>query len=608
MAKSKGRHDYQRTQTRQKSRSGKTGGVGPRDQRGADYIPEHQAESFERELGELAVYLRDEYGFKGRYLFEEFQSKRLDPKVVPPAVRAAAAIEKWLSTERRNRLTNERLMHGLTGFRESDPEGWQGHDFGWVKADRLAHEARKLISKVLGPLNYPSCLCWGGHTNGASTRVSRAADAAIQKYAGQAHVTANALQHWLSYVEDTSLVSASLASQELEQVPGSVMFTVPKKTEIDRVACKEPEINMFLQRSIGMHIRKRLRKHGINLNDQTVNQDLARDALSMGLATLDLSSASDSISKMLVFQLLPFDWWSLLDDLRSHTVSIDDGQGGTYSHEMEMFSSMGNGFTFELESLIFWALVHAIKYCSGVKGVVSVFGDDIIAPSVIAPRIMRVFAWFGFTVNAKKSHWTGMFRESCGKHYYRGMDVTPFYVREPVSRKSHVIRLLNRLLIWEATGFGFIVDPVVLDFHMRWSKIIPQELWGGTDPEDPSCLVTGHAPRKQLVKELKTLRLSNKVREIADRYERIRELDQKRGISRDPFTRERLPVGLRDELVEEQDKLCLLHWFVTTSGLEEGHRSPFEVDPLSDLSMEIVQRSEWCERTAWDPWFLKDRG
>jgi hypothetical protein len=77
----------------------------------------------------------------------------------------------------------------------------------------------------------------------------------------------------------------------------SVYFTVPKNSTIDRSACKEPEVNMILQRALSKHIRESLKRVGIDLRDQGVNQRLARDALKLGLATVDLSAASDSITE-----------------------------------------------------------------------------------------------------------------------------------------------------------------------------------------------------------------------------------------------------------------------------------------------------------------------
>jgi len=281
-------------------------------------------------------------------------------------------------------------------------------------------------------------------------------------------------------------------------VPGSVLFTVPKKTDIDRVACKEPEINMFMQRCVGDHIRSKLRRRGINLNDQSINADLAKNALRTNSATIDLSSASDTITKQLVITLLPFEWYSLLDDLRSHSVEMPYGKG---SHDLEMFSSMGNGFTFELESLIFWALTRSVCYFSGIKGKVSVYGDDIICPTAVAPRLARIFNYFGFTVNMKKSAWTGGFRESCGEHYLLGRNITPFYLREAVRSYRPLIRILNKLVQWDGRPFDnhlVVTNHWIARFHQKWSEQVPSRFRGGKDVESSDSLFTYDRPRSKI--------------------------------------------------------------------------------------------------------------
>jgi len=452
-----------------------------------NFIPVAQARAYEAELDQLVDHLSTSDGFKGEYLGIQYKSKYCDNSVNSPIHRKRATIVKWQKTELTNCTTNQRIQLGEV-------------DFGWTTSDRFQTKVRQLISTVLGPLDYPGILFQGsGHTNGASTRVNRSSIAAIEKHTGEAHVSSTCLKHWFSYACGSKLAEqVNLKIQE-----SSVLFTVPKSTDIDRAACKEPEINMLLQRSVGTHIRRRLRKtpEGINLNDQSINKDLARSAVQNGLATIDLSAASDSITRQLVIELLPTEWWSLLDDLRVHSTLVDDEV-----HELEMFSSMGNGFTFELESLIFWAIAKATKYLSGKKGKLSVYGDDIIVPSTIAPRLARIFSYYGFRVNPDKSFWTGDFRESCGGHYHRNLDVTPFFLKEPIRYKTDIIRTLNQLLEWSGRGWGFFTNPLAAVFHRKWSKIIPQSLHGGQDPMDPSALVTGTPPRMRLVPKMKKIK------------------------------------------------------------------------------------------------------
>lgn len=58
----------------------------------------------------------------------------------------------------------------------------------------------------------------------------------------------------------------------------------------------------------------------------------------------------------------------------------------------------------------------------------AVYGDDICVDHRLTPIVMSILSRLGFTVNAEKS-FTGSqtFRESCGKFYQDGIDVTPLY-------------------------------------------------------------------------------------------------------------------------------------------------------------------------------------
>lgn len=217
-------------------------------------------------------------------------------------------------------------------------------------------------------------------------------------------------------------------------VEGNKLITVPKDASTDRVICVEPTFNLFLQKGVGSYIRARLKASGIDLDDQSRNQQLARLARSLGYATLDLSSASDTVCCELVKLLLPFDWWVYLDRLRCRKTRLPDGSW----HRNEKWSSMGNGYTFELESLIFWSLCPS-------GSLSSVYGDDIICNQSSAPEYITVLEGLGFTLNKAKSYVSGEFFESCGKHFFAGQDVTPCFQKEEISSALSYIRAYNRL-------------------------------------------------------------------------------------------------------------------------------------------------------------------
>jgi len=173
---------------------------------------------------------------------------------------------------------------------------------------------------------------------------------------------------------------------------------------------------------------------------QTLHQSMAREASRSGShATIDLEAASDSISYELVRFLLPRDWFELLDSLRSPFTLVR----GKWV-KLEKFSSMGNGYTFELETLIFAALA---KACGGVDlgSDFSVFGDDIIIPTEFASDLVSVLKFCGFSLNEKKSYLSGSFRESCGGDFFDGASVRAHNLENDPCNPEDWISLANGL-------------------------------------------------------------------------------------------------------------------------------------------------------------------
>lgn len=227
-------------------------------------------------------------------------------------------------------------------------------------------------------------------------------------------------------------------------VTSNKLATVPKTALVDRVICIEPAGNAFLQQGVGQYIRRRLKRFGVDLNDQSINRGLARFASRTGsMATLDLSAASDTISSELVWLLLPSAWAEYLDDLRSPSTIMPDGS----TVRLEKFSSMGNAYTFELESLIFWAIAQTI--CDRVDGSsCSVFGDDIVISSSLSQELVEKLTSFGFSINTEKSYVSGPFRESCGGYYNTGESVKPVFQKNICNTPQETIRFHNRLWRW----------------------------------------------------------------------------------------------------------------------------------------------------------------
>jgi hypothetical protein len=216
-----------------------------------------------------------------------------------------------------------------------------------------------------------------------------------------------------------------------EVVDGNRIGFVPKSSVIDRTIAIEPLMNLRLQLGVDGFIRRRLKRHDIDLDDQTKNQILAslgselRGSRLFTYSTLDLAAASDTVSLKLCKMLLPEEWYRFLVDLRSPEGFIPGY--GTVSYQK--ISSMGNGYTFALESAIFAAITYAvIRAESGgcdFKSDMAIYGDDIIVRERYAVNVINHLQYYGFAVNQDKSFVYGIVKESCGADWWQGHLVRP---------------------------------------------------------------------------------------------------------------------------------------------------------------------------------------
>lgn len=228
-----------------------------------------------------------------------------------------------------------------------------------------------------------------------------------------------------------------------EVVKGNKFTSVPKSWKTERGICVEPTLNIFLQLGIGSLLRKRLQRKGLNLNSQDRNRKMAELAYTRKYATIDLSSASDSVSRELIVQYFPSDWVELLALPRSAFCTLPNGE----VIELEKWSSMGNGYTFELETLCFYALCKTIIPKKDHHDI-AVYGDDIIVPQKHASAVIEALNFLGFKVNTSKSFLAGSFFESCGHDYFKGVNVRPFYLKHREENIPTCVQIANRLRLW----------------------------------------------------------------------------------------------------------------------------------------------------------------
>lgn len=262
-------------------------------------------------------------------------------------------------------------------------------------------------------------------------------------------------------------------------VEGSRICFVPKNDTTSRSICVEPSLNMYFQLGFGDLITERLRSFfGINLADQQFkNRELSRRGSVFGcFATIDLSSASDTISLKMLEHSLPRNVYSTLCQMRSPKTFID----GIGWRTLDMVSSMGNGFTFPLETVIFTcAAVAAMRYagvpiryprgsCTGNFGV---FGDDIIVPTEAVEPLLNLLKKLGFSVNSEKSFWMGLFRESCGADYFKGVNIRGVYLKR-LETIQDAFSLINQLNLFSArTGVKLRRTVQALMQRVPWTPV-----------------------------------------------------------------------------------------------------------------------------------------
>lgn len=229
-------------------------------------------------------------------------------------------------------------------------------------------------------------------------------------------------------------------------------IAVPKTWKSLRGISAEPAELQFAQQAVRYALTRYLcsspfwRKR-IDLNDQKPNQVLAKSGSeTMATTTIDLSQASDSVSLTLVKEVfrdttvLP---WLLAT--RSHSVYLKPGSPAML---MEKFAPMGSSTCFPVETILFTLIAEvARRRTRAILGhdvqltPPRVYGDDIICASSTLPDLEDGLETLGFTVNTTKSFTYGFFRESCGKEYLLGHDVTPMYLRvkEPVDGRMRTL-------------------------------------------------------------------------------------------------------------------------------------------------------------------------
>jgi len=397
----------------------------------------------------------------------------------------ALALLKFRKFEQQCGETNDRLKWRFSSQRikfEWDLTNEVGDcsALSFAEHDALLSKMRRKISSILGPFNAEEFMDFASWGPGVTTKLKGGDVSAAKKFQCETGITRDlyplaekiipsAYPGWAAILKTNGYPTLEI---------GNAVVTVPKTSKIDRVIAIEPGLNLWFQKAIGKMIRRRLGRTGIDLNSQIRNQQLAKASSLTGVdATVDFSSASDSIASGLVEELFDSEstWFAVMDICRSR-YGVIGKPGVDPSLRWKKFSSMGNGFTFELESLIFYA---AASVCCEKCGVpvsrISVYGDDVIIPVEAYTTFCSFSKFLGFSVNLEKSFSSGSFRESCGAHYFRGLDCKPVYLEVALSSVQEVFNFANNLRLRSRT-YAYGCDQRFRKLFYWLQKLVPKQI------------------------------------------------------------------------------------------------------------------------------------
>lgn len=397
----------------------------------------------------VAEHYLTSYRFSDDYLVTSFLSKY--PAFNGLRNTKEAAIEAFNSSEDQCKVTNEEISQRLQAnarFREIFFSAAEKCN-AW-----LPDLSPSLMQEIVDGMGWGPGVTSAAKGNwlAAYNKFQASLDCTTNLKIAGVHRLVSSIPMWSTYHGSGNPEHpCSVTPDSLTVVPGNVITTVPKNSKTDRTIAVEPHLNAYFQRGIGRKLRSILRRKGCDLRSQERNQHLAKvGSVDGSLATLDLKGASDTIAQKLLVELLPADWMYLLDTARSPMYSLNGEWRRYHKH-----SSMGNGYTFELETLVFYVLSLSVcEYLDLPVDNVSVYGDDIIVPTEAYELLTEVLSLCGFSVNEKKSFSAGPFRESCGKDYFRGFNVRPFLLKEELLSVQSVYRLANQIRRYAAMREG----------------------------------------------------------------------------------------------------------------------------------------------------------
>jgi len=239
------------------------------------------------------------------------------------------------------------------------------------------------------------------------------------------------------------------------------LCSVPKNYKTYRMIAMEDTWRAVTARAL-VDIIETYLPEGIKLRDQTYNQKLCLYAsMTKSLATIDLSAASDSITRNMISWLFPERFVSIVNKVTPKYYETSSGQ----RRKLVSFATMGNPLTFITECIVFYAadIAAEIVYHYGSRPdptisfnvdnttfelpIPGVYGDDQIVRNDCYDTTVAILDHLGFTINMAKSYsGNSQYRESCGKEYYGGEDISAiYYPRHQIHGELVANALQNRV-------------------------------------------------------------------------------------------------------------------------------------------------------------------
>lgn len=289
------------------------------------------------------------------------------------------------------------------------------------RVHRVLQEARRILKDALGSYDVEEHMSSCKFSNRSTVGSSLQRGSIDHKLSDPLSGSTWQVKWFNNYLATDSFLKAAI-NPKREICSALNLTLVPKTYKILRSIMPNTTIGSFYSYGLGKVLSSRLKNVGIDLRYQ---QDIHRRiikkfSVTCSHVTADLSSASDSFSTWLINALVPREWFIALKSGRINQCLIN----GRKSY-MASFMAMGIGFTFPLQTILFWALLKAIQNFTGFTGRISVFGDDLIYPRRMHYYVCEIFRELGFVINIDKTFVNEIFRESCGSDYYYGYDVRP---------------------------------------------------------------------------------------------------------------------------------------------------------------------------------------